>query len=186
MGVDVDEVGRRVEDLLDQLAAADPAIAHVAEQLVTEIVGLYGAGLRGLTDRMQASDPGALSELAEDELIAGLLSLHGLHPRSIPDRVRVAVDEIAPTVREQGGDVHLLEVDDHQAILEVKGGGCGCSAGTVRERVEAALRSAVPELEFVEVHERGTAGAGEGTGHTGGLIPLHALGSRPDLDLIGG
>lgn len=181
--VDVDEVGRRVEHLLDQLAAADPTVAHVAEQLVTELVNLYGAGLQRFIDRLHASDPGALVDLAEDELIAGLLSLHDLHPHGVPDRVRIAVGEIAPTIRELGGDVRLIDVNEHRAVLEVEGGGgCGSSGGTVQDIAEAALRSAVPELESVEV--RGWSVGDHGHGN-GGLIPLSDLAMRPDRDLAG-
>lgn len=185
MSVDVEQVGHRVEELLDQVAAAEPAVAHLAEQLVTELIGLYGAGLRRFTDRLETAEPGALRDLAErDELVAGLLALHDLHPYSVSERVAKAVDELAPSIREQGGDVNLVEVDEYQAILEISGGGCGCSAGALTETVQASIRAAAPELEFVEVRERGSSQ--EKNEHTGGLIPFDALGSRPDLDLVGG
>ena len=46
----------------------------------------------------------------EDELVAHLLLLHGLHPVPVRERVLGALDEVRPYLATHGGGVELLDV----------------------------------------------------------------------------
>lgn len=182
----VDEVGARVERLLDDLAAADPKVAEIGERLVRELLALYGAGLGRILDHLAAAAPDALGALAEDPLVAGLLALHDLHPVDLDTRVEQALDGVRPYLGSHGGDVTVLGVDGDVVRLRLEGScdGCGSSEATLRYAVEGAIREAAPEIDRIEV-EGVSAGAGSDptTGANGqqvAFVPVSALSMRPD------
>ena len=73
-------MGARIEELLGQIrAAGDPGTAEVAEEVVRLVVELYGAGLERA---VELAGPEALERFVGDELVASLLVLHDLHPRT--------------------------------------------------------------------------------------------------------
>lgn len=160
--VDVDAVGRRVEELLDQVVAAEPAVAHVAEQLVSELVELYGAGLARMVDQLATAAPGALADLAEDPLVAGLLSLHDLHPEPLDARIEAALDECRPYLASHDGGVSLVAIDEGVVRLRLEGtcDGCGASELTMTNAIESAILSAAPEVVAIDVE--GTVPPGQG------------------------
>lgn len=161
-GLDVDVVGQRVEALLDELAAAGPGVARVAEELVGELVGLYGDGLGRLVDRLAATSPSALEELGEDPLVAGLLALHDLHPGALEERIEAALDTCRPYLDSHGGGVALVAIDDGVVRLQLEGtcDGCGASELTMTNAVEAAILAAAPEVVAIDV--AGTVPPGQG------------------------
>ncbi len=125
-----------------------------AEQLVREVVDLYGAALArivALTD-----DPAAVERLAADDLVASLLLVHGLHPHDAHRRVADALDTVRPYLGSHGGDVDLLGITDGDAVRlarSVTGSckTCPSSAVTLELAVEDAVRAAAPEITAIEV-----------------------------------
>ncbi|HEU4347625.1 MAG TPA: NifU family protein [Actinoplanes sp.] len=151
------DVGERIDQLIDALSTGGPAARERAEELVRVVVDLYGAGLERL---LQIVGPGlsdsTVDELAADELVSGLLVVHGLHPYDVTDRVERALESVRPYLRSHGGDVELLEVDGHGAVrLRLLGhcDGCAGSTATLRTAVEAAIDAAAPEVVRVDVEE---------------------------------
>lgn len=70
------------------------------------------------------------------------------------DRVDAALELVRPALREDGGDVRLVEVEDGSiAIVELQGQcvGCPMSEITVRHGIEAVLRAQVPAIIGVDV-----------------------------------
>lgn len=153
MSVNVETVGQRVEGLLDQIGRSSPKAADLAEDLVRELMSLYGAGIQRLLERLQSADPGAAADLTADPLIAGLMALHGLHPVDLPTRVNQALEQVRPYMGSHGGGVSLLGIEGDVVRLELEGScdGCGSSAVTVQYAVEGAIRDAAPEIATVEV-----------------------------------
>ncbi|HET9889288.1 MAG TPA: NifU family protein [Mycobacterium sp.] len=155
------EAGDRIQTLLDSCATGGPAAHDRAQQLVREVVGLYGAGLERIV-RM-AGDPGPegglVERLATDDLVASLLLVHGLHPHDVRRRVSDALDRVRPYLGSHGGDVDLLEVvpgerpDDLTVRLAFKGSckSCPSSAVTLELAVQDAVRAAAPEISSIEV-----------------------------------
>ncbi|OBC02289.1 NifU family protein [Mycobacterium sp. 852002-40037_SCH5390672] len=153
--------GDRIQTLLDSCAAGGTAAYDRAQQLVREIVGLYGAGLERIM-RM-AGDPGPdgglVERLATDDLVASLLLVHGLHPHSVHRRVSDALDRVRPYLGSHGGDVDLLEVvpggrpEEFTVRLAFAGSckSCPSSAVTLELAVQDAVRAAAPEISSIEV-----------------------------------
>lgn len=169
---DVGEVGARVESLLDRIATMDAGSARLAEALVRALVELYGAGLAHVVQVLRDRAPAVLDELADDVLVAGLLSVHDLHARSVRDRVQAALDDVRPFLGTHGGDVTLVDVRDDVVHLRLEGAcnGCGSSEATLEHAVDGAIRRAAPEVDRIEVE--GVVAPPE---RRDGLIPLESL-----------
>lgn len=137
---------------------ASPLVWQRTEELVHEILELYGAGLRRIVDGIAEASDGAESlrdKLLGDHLVTSLLLLHGLHPDDLTTRVRRALERVRPHLGSHGGDIEIAEIDERAAIvrLRMKGScdGCPSSILTVKMAVETALLEAAPELAKVEV-----------------------------------
>ena len=147
--------GDRIQTLLDSCAASGAAAYERAQQLVREVVGLYGAGLERIM--LLAQDPALAERLATDDLVASLLLVHGLHPHDVYRRVSDALDRVRPYLGSHGGDVDLLEIADGPegpvVLLAFKGSckSCPSSAVTLELAVEDAVRAAAPEISSIEV-----------------------------------
>ncbi|MBI2699253.1 NifU family protein, partial [Mycobacterium gordonae] len=142
--------GDRIQTLLDACAAGGPAAHERAQQLVREVVGLYGAGLQRIMDQ---TNPALAERLATDDLVASLLLVHGLHPHDVRRRVADALDRVRPYLGSHGGDVELLEIADGTVRLRFQGSckSCPSSAVTLELAVEDAIRAAAPEVSSIEV-----------------------------------
>jgi Fe-S cluster biogenesis protein NfuA/nitrite reductase/ring-hydroxylating ferredoxin subunit len=157
--LDLRSTGDRIEQLLNASDSAGPLARERAEELVRLVVDLYGAGLERLLD--VAHEAGALSDdllarLAADELVSGLLAVHGLHPYAVEDRIVQALDDVRPYLGSHGGDVELVDVTDAGVVrLRMLGScdGCPSSAVTLQLAVEGAITAAAPEVTAVEVAE---------------------------------
>lgn len=167
------EAGDRIQTLLDSCAATGSASYNRAQQLVREIVGLYGAALERIV-RMAgepASEGGLIERLATDDLVASLLLVHDLHPHDVHRRIFDALDRVRPYLGSHGGDVDLIEVTGGVARLAFRGScqSCPSSAVTLELAVQDAVRAAAPEISSIEVD---TADDTTGAAH---LIPAESL-----------
>lgn len=151
--MNVDAVGQRVEELLDQIAERDEVAVELTEELLRELLALYGTGLARVLERLTAAAPDASRELASDPLVGGLLLLHGLHPDDVSARVDAALARVRAELASDGGDVALLDVRDGVARLRLAGvgDGCGSTQAAMRAAVEGAVLEAAPEIERVEL-----------------------------------
>lgn len=69
------------------------------------------------------------------------------------NRVEEALVDIRQFVKEDGGDLELVEItDDNIAKVEMKGACTTCSMNnmTFKAGVEEAIKKAVPEIEAIE------------------------------------
>ncbi|MGK8491085.1 NifU family protein [Nocardia asiatica] len=153
------EAGDRIETLLQASSAGGALARERAEQLVRELVELYGAGLARVVGLLDAA---AVERLARDDLVASLLLVHGLHPHDVDTRVRDALDTVRPYLGSHGGDVHLVDIVDGVVRLELAGSckSCPSSSVTLELAVEDAVRAAAPEIESIEVVAARTESAG--------------------------
>jgi Fe-S cluster biogenesis protein NfuA/nitrite reductase/ring-hydroxylating ferredoxin subunit len=142
-----------VERLLAELeAVADPLARDHATAVVQALLELYGAGLERIVEEIAARDDGTLAAaFSEDELVSHLLLLHGLHPVSLENRVRAALDGVRPYLESHGGNVELVEVDEPAVRLRMQGScsGCPSSEVTLKLAIEDAIHKAAPEIEDV-------------------------------------
>jgi Fe-S cluster biogenesis protein NfuA/nitrite reductase/ring-hydroxylating ferredoxin subunit len=177
-GPDWRVTGERVEALIAAAAAGGALARERTEEVVRLVADLYGAGLeRVLTI---AHEHGALTDelidaLAADDLVSGLLLVHGLHPYDVRTRVEQALDGVRPYLGSHGGDVELIEVTaDGVVRLRMLGScdGCPSSSATLELAVEGAIEAAAPEVTAIEVAEPAAAP------RTGAVIPVEALFAR--------
>ncbi|MEV7728540.1 hypothetical protein AB0P15_27850 [Streptomyces sp. NPDC087917] len=150
--VDARQVGARVEEVLEELAAGgDRQACAAAEELVRVLMDFYGAGLARIVERVGAAP---LAPVLDDELVASLLSLHGLHPEDVRTRIGRALAA-------SGESVDLVGFDEATGVLRLRpqaapagGGGCGCGssdADASRRTLEDTLASFAPEVTGVEL-----------------------------------
>lgn len=152
--------GDRIQTLLDSCATSGPVAHERAQQLIREVVGLYGAGLERIVQLGDAgSETGFAERLAGDDLVASLLLVHGLHPYDMHRRISEALDRVRPYLGSHGGDVDLVEVvpgdrpGESTVRLSFTGSckSCPSSAVTLELAVEDAVRAAAPEVNSIEV-----------------------------------
>lgn len=141
--LDAREAGLRVEALLAELRArSGPEAGDVAEELVTCLVRLYGAGLETIM-RTIGDDARAQALLIADPLVESLLLVHDLHPLDPDARVRRALGRL-------GTGAEFLGIDDAGVVHVRLGHGCGSTA----EAVEQVITDAAPDTTGVEFAPR--------------------------------
>jgi len=151
-------VGDRMEQALDELqAAGDPHLVNLAEELVRLVAELYGAGFARTVELARQLAPGLIDAMVDDELLASLLVVQGLHPDSLYQRVETALTSVRPLLAQHGGDVELLGIDAALGAVKLRllGSceGCPSSASTLRGAVEVAIAEAAPEVVRIVVEE---------------------------------
>src|SRR5439155_23113289 len=149
----VEATGGRVEALLAELRSqAGPQVAAAAEELVSCLVELYGAGLARITEIVggDESGPKLMDKLVADPLVESLLLVHDLHPLDTSTRVRRAVEEVLPQLGSHAGDVEYLGLDE-AGVLRLRLEQSGCSADTVRDLISKAVAAAAPEAAGVGI-----------------------------------
>ncbi len=152
------EVAARIGELLEQVrGTGDPAAADLAEEVVRQLLELYGAGLERIVSVLDDAGPDGtalLGRLTDDDLVASLLLVHDLHPVDVMTRVGQALDHVRPYLGSHAGGIELLGVDDDGvAHLRLEGScdGCPSSTVTVQLTVERAVLEAAPEITRVDV-----------------------------------
>ncbi len=166
----VEVAGRRVEEVLARLTATgDSPAAAAAEELVRVLMDFYGAGLARVVALLSTGTGEAMRPLLDDEVLTGLLVLHGLHPEDLMARV-------ARGLKAAGAEsADVVGLDEQAGTLRLAlpaGDGCGCPSTTAatRQRIEAALSCFAPEVTAV-VFDAPVAAAREPV--------LLQIGSRP-------
>jgi Fe-S cluster biogenesis protein NfuA/nitrite reductase/ring-hydroxylating ferredoxin subunit len=147
----------RVQELQAALdGAGDSPLGALAEELVSAVVQMYGAGLdRIMAALFAAGEDGeriAVSMTA-DPFLATLLLIHDLHPVPLGDRVQGALDSVRPYMESHGGGVELLGLENGVARIFLQGScsDCSASAVTLELAIKQALEDAAPDLEGLEV-----------------------------------
>jgi Fe-S cluster biogenesis protein NfuA len=172
--LDLRATGNRIERLLDDLrVAADPRSYGIAEELLRLVSDLYGGGIARVVELTRERAPELLEAFADDDLIASLLIVLGLHPKSLDHRVEEALTNVRPFLAQHGGDVELVDLDaDAGAVLLRLVGSCdGCpsSAVTLQTAVERAIAEVAPEIYRIDVDEPSASPPG---------VPI-TLGTKP-------
>ncbi len=150
--------GDRIEQALDELhSTADPRTINLAEELLRLVSELYGAGFARAVELAQEHAPGLIAAFVEDELVASLLLVQGLHPESLDNRVEAALVSVRPFLAQHGGDVELLGIDEELGAVKLRllgsCDGCPSSASTLQGAVEVAIVEAAPEITRIVVEE---------------------------------
>jgi Fe-S cluster biogenesis protein NfuA len=167
---------RRLDGLLREAARfADPAVQAHTRALLQAVLALHGAGLERVVAHMEeAGDAGraVLNACADDEVAAGMLLLHDLHPLDLEARVRQAVERARAALRPRGGEIELIGVSDGVVRLRLSRGddSRGATVAAMRPIVEEMIYGLAPEITTVEVE--GEAGPVEEDGRVLVSLPL--------------
>jgi Fe-S cluster biogenesis protein NfuA len=161
--------GARIDALIGASASAGPVARERAEELVRVVADLYGAGLERLLELLH--ERGVLTDevvdaVAGDDLVAGLLLVHGLHPYDAETRIERALAALGAP----GVDVELIEVTAGGVARLRLPGGCRSSSATRERAVAEAIEAVAPEITGIEVVEESPAAPA--------VIPVSALFSR--------
>ena len=147
---DLESIDARIESLLAQLGSLpDRRALAWAEDLVRALTDLYGEGMRRVLSVVPDS---VLDGLAGDDLVAALLTLHGLHPIDLRQRVDSALETLPRMLGIE--DVRVIDADDELGVVKVRlllTPGLGRSRSTVIELVRRTVEDAVPDATSVEV-----------------------------------
>jgi Fe-S cluster biogenesis protein NfuA len=139
---------RRLDRLLQESGRiADPAAQAHIRALVQAVLGLHAAGLERILTHL---DEPTLNACARDDIVGGLLLLHGLHPLELKGRVREALEQVRPTLQMQGCAVELVDIGDGVVRLRVEGGSAS-SAPSIRQAIEEAMNGKAPDAAAVEI-----------------------------------
>ncbi|MDQ3117691.1 MAG: NifU family protein [Verrucomicrobiota bacterium] len=148
----------RVEELIAALESTpDEAVREQVRELIQCLLELHGKGLDQILSVVYDAGIGGsavIDELSRDQLISGLLLLHGLHPLDLETRVRNAIEEVKPRLGLHGGSVELLGVNPEGRVhLKLQGNchECPSSRLTLRFSIEEALYAAAPDLTGLDV-----------------------------------
>lgn len=144
----------RIEELVGRVEnTGDPAIRAVAQELLQAVIELHGVALERIVALVGDLPEGeiALAQMAADELVSNVLSLHGLNPVAVETRVAQALEQARPYLKSHGGDVELASVRDGVVEVRLQGacGSCSSSGQTLKNAVESAIYNAAPEVAEV-------------------------------------
>jgi Fe-S cluster biogenesis protein NfuA len=169
----------KIEQLLQQVNAVGDGVARTAAlDLMQSLMDLHGAGLSRIVELL--SDSGetgsqALSKIAADPLVCGLLVLYGIHPVPSEERVRQAIGKLGPQLQKTGARLELMSVADGVVRVNVQSSRPDAHSTTaVRATIEQAVREAAPEI--VEIVIEGMLPAG--------FVPLSMI--QPAMRYEGG
>jgi hypothetical protein len=154
-----------LNDQLDQLEAMPGPVSELGLTVVAGVAEIYG---QALIRTLELADPAAVERMLDDELIAHLLALHGIHPESVEKRLTRVIDELRAAVSDQGGTVELDRLDETVAVMRVALGARASRSADVEHTVRRAVMTAVPELANVTIVPAGSASATA-------FVPLEAL-----------
>jgi len=154
---DLRERMHRIDDLLREIDRfKDPQARARTREMVRALMEFHGAALERLLDRVASTGEAGLrtiESIAQDDLVASLLLLYGLHPLDLESRVGVALEKVRPHLHSHGGNVELLAIADGVVRLRLEGSchGCPSSAQTLKQTIEEAIFEIAPDVTAIEV-----------------------------------
>jgi Fe-S cluster biogenesis protein NfuA len=162
---------------------ADPAARAYAREIIQALLHVHGTGIDRMLEHVAATGElgvALIESMARDEIVSGLLLLHGLHPANLETRVRQALDKVRPYLRSHGGNVELLGVNGDGVVrLSMQGSchGCPSSAITLKTAIEEAIYEQAPDVTGIEV-DAPADGATVADVRADGFVPVEQLFNR--------
>ncbi len=146
--------GDRIARLLEEArSSCGPNTWPSVERLLEAIFHLQGEALGWMVEKAEEKAPGLLQEMVEDELLASLLRLHGLHPEAVEQRIRRGLERLRPALGVHVRDLRLVEVDaEGRAVIGVTPKeNARLDAEELANSITHAVLEEAPELRSVRV-----------------------------------
>jgi len=146
----------RIEGLVEQMkGAADQGTRAAALELVQTLMEFHYAAVDRMMEIVADTEEAGTAIMrgfAQDDVVANMLLLHGLHPVDLETRVMGALDTVRPYLHSHGGNVELIEVAAGIVRLRMVGtcNGCPSSAMTLKTAIEKAIHDAAPDVISIE------------------------------------
>ena len=147
---------QRLDAMLHEAeATADPAARGRLQEIVQAVLHLHSVGIERLLEIVADSgDKGqkVVDACGADDVVSGLLLLHGLHPAEVEERILAALEAVRPMLHSHGGNVEFVELSGGTVRLRLLGSchSCPSSTVTMRQTVEEAIFARAPEVTVVE------------------------------------
>jgi len=142
-----------IEELIGRIEnSADPAVKASSRRLVELVMELHGTGLERMLEMLHSGgEPGQywIDKFGNDDRVAGLLILHGVHPLPVEERVEKAIEKIRPSLKKRGGEVEILSVES--GIVKLRLRAAGHVASGLKEMIESAVYQAAPDLSSLSI-----------------------------------
>lgn len=149
--------GRRIQEIVEQIESMpNPVARELMQECIESVLNFYGEGIARMMELVKRSGIGGqkvYDDLIHDNIVRGLLLIHGLHPHELATRLREALDKVRPYMESHGGNVELLSLENDFARLRLQGSckTCPSSAVTLELAVRHAIEEACPDLAGFEV-----------------------------------
>ncbi|HEX3801103.1 MAG TPA: NifU family protein [Verrucomicrobiae bacterium] len=185
---DINQQGKHIQELVERInALPDFGARELVQDCLQSVLELHGDGLARIMQLIKNSGaPGReVSEaLLNDKMVRGLLLIHGLHPVSLENRLKQALEKVRPYMKSHGGNVELIALENDFAKLRLSGNckDCPSSAVTMELAVRQAIEEACPDLVGFEIE--GVVEQSTATNHLPANAPkwTHLEGMTPLAD----
>jgi Fe-S cluster biogenesis protein NfuA len=148
---------QRLDSLLQEVDRfADLAARTRTQEIVQALLNLHGLGLERIRSHLEsagAAGQAVLDACVRDDVVGGLLLLHGVHPLDLEARVQQALEQVRPYLRSHGGNVEVLGVENGVVRLRLQGSchSCPSSAVTMKQTIEEAILARAPDAAALEL-----------------------------------
>ncbi len=153
--MDLESLAQQVDQALAQVMKLDGPAQAAALDLKRAIEAFHRLGLTQIVQRLKADPRGKelLFELVDEPSVYALFAMHGIVRADVATQAARVLEMVRPYMRSHGGDVELVRVEGDTAFVRLHGAcnGCSLSAVTLRESVQEALTTHVPQIQRVEV-----------------------------------
>jgi Fe-S cluster biogenesis protein NfuA len=141
----------KIETLINKAENfADPEARALSLELVQALMELHGEGFNRMLEVIAENPAGQsiIEKLGDEELVAGLMVLYGLHPQDLETRVKKAIEKVGPILITHGGSVTLDGIDNGvvRLTLLASSQGCGSTGNTMKAAIEEAVFESAPDV----------------------------------------
>lgn len=151
-----EDLARRVDKIagdVERLTDDDAKMKAVALKDAVEAFNKFG--LTRIVQKLKSDERGKqlLFELVDDPSVYALFALHGIVKPDLTPKIQRILEGVRPFMKSHGGDVEFVRTEGSTVFVRLEGScnGCSQSAVTLRNNVEEAIKTNLPQITNVEV-----------------------------------
>lgn len=152
---DLDTLAQRVDQAFNEVNKLEGPERAKALDLKRAVEEFHKVGLTKIVKHLKADPRGKelLFELVDEPSVYALFAMHGIVRADVTTQAARVLEMVRPYMQSHGGDVELVKVEGDTAFVRLQGAcnGCSMAAVTLRNGVEEALTTQIPQIKQVEV-----------------------------------